>query len=114
MICTEEEYNIALKQLDVVWDAEEGTPEGDLLGQLLHDICDYENEHYPIGLPDPIESIKIRLEDLNLEAEDLPIDLAVLEKERTITPAQAQSLSDLLGLPMEVLEQLTLEEKDCG
>lgn len=31
----------------------------------------YEDEHYPIGFPDPVEVIKTRMEDLGLEPKDL-------------------------------------------
>jgi len=62
IIKTEEEYNQALKRLDTIFDAPEDTPEGDeadILGILIEK---YEDEHYPIEAPDPIEAIKFRME----------------------------------------------------
>jgi HTH-type transcriptional regulator/antitoxin HigA len=55
---TEEEYNQALKRLEVIFDAPADSSEGDeaeLLGLLIEK---YEDEYYPIEAPDPIEAIK--------------------------------------------------------
>lgn len=71
VIKTEEEYNKALKRLEIIFDAKENTPEGDeaeLLGILLEK---YEEEHYPIDPPDPIEAIKFRMEQMNMDNKDL-------------------------------------------
>ena len=60
VIKTEEEYHKALKRLEVVFDSPADTPEGDeadILGLLIEK---YEDEHYPIEAPDPIEAIKFR------------------------------------------------------
>ena len=64
-IKTEEDYNQALKRLEVIFDAKKGTKEGDeleILGILLEK---YETENFPIDLPDPIEAIKFRMEQMN-------------------------------------------------
>ena len=71
VIKTEEEYNKALKRFEVIFDARENTPEGDeaeLLGILLEK---YEEEHYPIDPPDPIEAIKFRMEQMDMDNKDL-------------------------------------------
>jgi HTH-type transcriptional regulator / antitoxin HigA len=62
LIKTTEEYDIALKRLGEVFDAPAGTPESDECDVLALLIGAYEDEHYPIGPPDPIEAIKIRME----------------------------------------------------
>lgn len=57
---TEEEYNQALRRLEVIFDASTDSTEGDeadLLGILIEK---YEDEHFPIESPDPIEAIKFR------------------------------------------------------
>lgn len=67
LIKTEEEYNKALDRLELIFDAVPGSAEFDeveLLGLL---IKDYEDKHYPISLPDPLEAVKIKMEELGLE-----------------------------------------------
>ena len=71
IIKTEEEYNKALKRLEVIFDAAADSPEGDeaeLLGLLIEK---YEDEHYPIEAPDPLEAIKFRMEQMNMNYQDL-------------------------------------------
>ena len=68
---TEEEYNQALKRLEVIFDAAVDSSDGDeadLLGILIEK---YEDEHYPIEAPDPIEAIKFRMEQMNVNNQDL-------------------------------------------
>jgi HTH-type transcriptional regulator / antitoxin HigA len=60
IIKTEEEYTRALKRLEEVFDATEGTPEGDEAELLAVLVEKYEDEHYPIKASDPIEAIKFR------------------------------------------------------
>ena len=60
-IKTEEDYNAALIKLEKIFDAEVNTKNGDdleILGMLIEK---YEVEKFPIGLPDPIEAIKFRM-----------------------------------------------------
>jgi len=71
VIKTEEEYNQALKRLEIIFDAPADSPEGDeadLLGILIEK---YEDEHYPIEAPDPIDAIKFRMEQMNMDNKDL-------------------------------------------
>ena len=66
LIRTDEDYQVALKRLEVIFDAKIGTPssdEADILGLM---IDEYEKKHYPIDAPDPIEAIKIRMEEMQL------------------------------------------------
>jgi len=63
-IKTEDDYQTALKRLEVIFDATvgtEGSDEADLYGLM---IDDYEKKHYPVETPDPIEAIKIRMEEM--------------------------------------------------
>ena len=63
-IKSEKDYYEAMERLEVIFDAKEGSPEGDELEILGILIDQYENEHFPIDLPDPIEAIKFRMEQL--------------------------------------------------
>jgi len=55
----------------VIFDAPVDTKEGDEAEILALLIENYENEYYPIESPDPIEAIKIRMEELNIRQKDL-------------------------------------------
>ncbi|NBC58627.1 MAG: transcriptional regulator [Bacteroidetes bacterium] len=70
-IKTDQDYRQALKRLEEIFDAPTDTKEGDEAEILSLMIENYENEHYPIEAPDPIEAIKIRMEELNLRQKDL-------------------------------------------
>jgi antitoxin component HigA of HigAB toxin-antitoxin module len=58
-IRNENDYQKALLRLELIFDAKKGSMEGDELEILSILIDRYENEHFPIGMPDPIEAIKI-------------------------------------------------------
>jgi HTH-type transcriptional regulator/antitoxin HigA len=68
---TEKDYEHALKRLELVFDATPDTNEGDEAEILTVLIENYEQTHYAIEAPDPIEAIKIRMEDMNLKQKDL-------------------------------------------
>lgn len=62
VIKTEEEYQNALREIDKIFDAKPGTSEGDRF-ELLSVLIDlYEQRHFPIEAPDPIEAIKFRMD----------------------------------------------------
>ena len=66
-IKTDSDYRKALQRMKTLFDAPMGTPESDeadILGLL---IDEYEKKHYPIDAPDPIEAIKIRMEEKQLK-----------------------------------------------
>ena len=67
----EQDYEKALERLEVIFDAPANSQEGDEAEILSMLIDNYENEHYPIEAPDPIEAIKIRMEEMNLKQKDL-------------------------------------------
>jgi len=60
---TEAEYKIALKRTIEIFNAKENTPDGEELDLLLLLVKDYEDRHYHIPDPDPIEVIKLKLEE---------------------------------------------------
>lgn len=70
-IKTEKDYEKALGRMEVIFDASPNTKEGDEAEILSLLIENYENQHYPIEAPDPIEAIKIRMEEMNLKQKDL-------------------------------------------
>ncbi|MBC8420913.1 MAG: transcriptional regulator [Desulfobacteraceae bacterium] len=60
----EEEYERALSRVDALMDAKADTPEMDELKWLTLHIEAYEDVHYPMDPPDPVEAIKFRMEQL--------------------------------------------------
>ena len=109
-IHTEEDYDNALAEVERLWGARSGTPEGDRLDVLATLIDAYENEHHPIDPPDPIEAIKFRMEQQGLTRKDLEGILGtrtrvaeVLNRRRGLSINMIRRLHDKLGISAEVL-----------
>lgn len=112
-IKTENDYNQALERLDKIFDAKIGSPEGDELEVLGILIDQYENEHFPIGLPDPIEAIKFRMEQMGYTQSDLANIVGlksraseILNKKRKLSLEMIRQLHDKLNIPTDVLVQI--------
>lgn len=111
-IHTGEEYKIALQRAEELFDSKKGTPEGDELELLLILIDKYEKDHFPIDLPDPIEAIKFRMEQLQMKPKDLA-DLIgyksrvseILNRKRKLTLDMIRKLHVNLNIPTDVLVQ---------
>ncbi len=109
-IKTETDYEDALKRLEIVFDASIDTlesDEADILGLL---IDEYEKKHYPIETPDPIEAIKIRMEEMHLKQIDLVPEIGgksrvseILNKKRKLTIEMIRKLTKRLNLSPELL-----------
>ena len=109
-IKSEEDYKNALKQVEELWDAKFNSAEGDILSILLILIDDYEDKHYKIFPPDPIEAIKFRMEQLGLRNKDIAKILGganrvseILNRKRDLTVKMIRSLNKNLGIPAESL-----------
>lgn len=70
-IKTEDDYLMALQRLEVIFDMPVGTEESDEADILGLMIDGYEKKHYPVEAPDPIEAIKVRMEEMQLTQIDL-------------------------------------------
>lgn len=110
LIKTETDYKIALSRLEELFDAEIGTPESDEADVLGLLVDDYEKKHYPIDAPDPIEAIKIRMEEMQLKQVDLSAEIGgqnrvseVLNKKRKLTVDMIRNLTKRLNLSSELL-----------
>jgi len=104
-IKSELDYQQALKRLEVVFDALIGTPESDEADLLGFIIDDYEKKHYPIEAPDPIEAIKIRMEEMQLKQIDLINEIGgksrvseILNRKRKLTVDMIRKLTARLNL----------------
>lgn len=109
-IKTKEDYNIALKRLEVIFDAAIGTPQSDEADILSLLIDEYEKKNHPIEAPDPIEAIKIRMEELSLKQIDLADAIGgksrvseVLNRKRKLTVEMIRKLTSRLNLSAALL-----------
>ena len=112
VIKNEMDYNQALARLEQIFHAEIDTKEGDEAEILSILIEKYEDENYPIGMPDPIEAIKFRMEQMNLNQKDLAEIMGftsrvseVLNKKRKLTLGMIRKLNTALNISTEVLVQ---------
>ena len=112
LIKTEEDYKQALDRIHGLMDAKAGTAEADELELIAKLVSDYEEEEFPIGLPDPIEAIKFRMEQAGLKQKDLVPYIGsrskvseVLRWKRPLSLTMMRSLHEGLGIPAEVLLQ---------
>ncbi len=111
-IRNEEDYQNALNRLEEIFDAKKGTEQGDELEILSILIDRYENENFPIGMPDPIEAIKFRMEQMGMKQKDLAEVVGfksrvseILSKKRKLTLGMIRKLNATLHIPTEVLVQ---------
>lgn len=110
LIKTEKDYQKALKRLEIIFDSKPGTKQGDeleILGVLLEK---YENEHFPIDAPDPIEAIKFRMEQMGYNQKDLAEIIGykgrvseILNKKRKLTLEMIRNLHEKLNIPLKAL-----------
>ncbi|APY10654.1 transcriptional regulator [Seonamhaeicola sp. S2-3] len=111
-IRNEKDYQNALDRLEEIFDAKKGTDEGDELEILSILIDRYENENFPIEMPDPIEAIKFRMEQMGMKQKDLAEVIGfksrvseILNKKRKLTLGMIRKLNSTLHIPTEVLVQ---------
>jgi HTH-type transcriptional regulator/antitoxin HigA len=111
-IRNEADYGKALERLEIIFDAKRGTDEGDELEILSILIDNYENQNFPIEMPDPISAINFRMEQLGLKQKDLVKSIGfksrvseIMNKKRKLTLDMIRKLNTDLKIPTEVLIQ---------
>jgi HTH-type transcriptional regulator / antitoxin HigA len=104
------DYQAALERLNIIFNAATGTPESDEADILALLIDDYEAKHFPIASPDPIEAIKIRMEEMHLKQTDLADALGgksrvseILNRKRQLTLDMIRILTKRLNLSPALL-----------
>jgi HTH-type transcriptional regulator/antitoxin HigA len=110
LIKNEEDHEKALSRIEQLMDAKPGTAEMDELELLTALVEMYEERHFPISWPDPIDAIKFRMDQLGLSQKDLVPFIGnkskvseVLNGKRPLTLAMMRGLHKGLGIPAEVL-----------
>ena len=109
-IKTDADYRAALKEIGMLMTAEPDTPEGEKLDVLVTLVEAYEQKHYPLDLPDPVEAIKLEMEQKGLTVKDLEPMIGksnrvyeVLNHKRSLTLKMIWRLHEQLGIPAESL-----------
>src|SRR5689334_2612850 len=109
-IRTRKDYESALKTIEGLMDAKRNSTEGDRLDVLVTLVEAYEARHFPLDLPDPVEAIKLVMEQRSLTAKDLVPFIGqtnrvyeILNRKRPLTMAMAWKLHKGLGIPAESL-----------
>lgn len=106
----QQDYEKALQRFEEIFDAPVNSTEGDEAEILSILIDNYENEHYSIEAPDPIEAIKIRMEEMNLKQKDLVGVIGgksrvseILNKKKRLTVDMIRELEKVLNISASVL-----------
>ena len=111
-IKTKKDYQQALARLEIIFDAKKGSANGDELEILGMLVDNYENGHFPVGFPDPVEAIKFRMEQLGYNQSDLANVVGlksraseILNRKRKLSLEMIRQIHDRLNIPTEVLIQ---------
>lgn len=109
-IRNDDDLRDAFKRLELVYQAQDGTPEADEMEILATLIEAYEHKHFPIGVVDPVEAIKFRMEQQGLTPKDLEPFIGssgrvseVLNHKRRLSLKMVKRLHDGLHIPYESL-----------
>ena len=109
-IHTEDDYKEAMKTLATLWGSAEGSPESDQLDILATLIEKYEEGHFPMDLPDPVDAILFRMDQQGLSRKAMEPMLGtrnrvseVLNRRRGMSIEMIRALHDRLHIPAEVL-----------
>lgn len=109
-IKTKTDYENSLTRLEQIFDAPVNSVEGDEAEILSILIENYENQHYSIEAPDPVEAIKIRMEEMNLKQKDLIGVIGgkssvseILNKKKRLTLEMIRNLATKLNLSASIL-----------
>ena len=110
VIKSEEDYNQALKRFEKIFHAPVDSEEGDEADILAILIEKYEEEHFPIDDPDPLEAIKFRMEQLGMSNKDLAKIIGyksrvseLFNRKRKLTLNMIRKLHHELKIPYESL-----------
>jgi HTH-type transcriptional regulator/antitoxin HigA len=107
---TNADYERTLREIERLWGAKAGTPDGDKLDILATLVEAYEQKHFPIDPPDPIEAIRFRLEQQGLDRRALVGIIGgrsrvheVMNRKRALSLEMIRRLHERFGIPAEVL-----------
>jgi HTH-type transcriptional regulator/antitoxin HigA len=109
-IKTDQDYRATLREIESLMSAASGSPEGERLDILVTLLSSYEQQHFPLDLPDPVEAIKFVMDQRGLTVKDLEPMIGrsnrvyeVLSHKRPLTLKMIWKLHKELGIPAESL-----------
>jgi HTH-type transcriptional regulator / antitoxin HigA len=109
-IRTDADHDAALLEVERLWGAKLGTPDGDRLDVLATLIAAFEDHRWPMDVPDPVSAIEFRIEQQGLTRKDLEPFIGtrarvseIMNRKRPLTLAMIRKLSAGLGIPAECL-----------
>ncbi len=109
-IKTKKDYEAALKKIEGLFNAKPSTIDGDLLDVLTTLVEAYEQKHFKITPPGPVEAIKFRMEQLGLKQSDIAEVIGgknraseILNKKRELTAQMMRDLHRKFNIPAESL-----------
>ena len=109
-INTKKDYEKTLALIESLWSAKPNTEDGDILDILVTLVEAYENKHFPMLPPDPVEAIRFRMEQMGLEKSDIVNILGgenrvseILHRKRKLSLKMIRNLHDKLNIPFESL-----------
>ncbi len=110
IIENEKEYKEATERFEEIREAKKGTPEYREMLLLVHLVSDYEEKQWSLPEVDPIEMIKIRMEDFGYTASDLAKEYGdkgtvskVLNYKQALSLTMIRKFSKLLRIPTDAL-----------
>ncbi len=116
VIKNDDDLEFAIKRIEELWGAELDTPEGDELEVLVVLVEAYEQEHYPIDPPDPVETVLAAMEERGATRGELAKILGgasrvseFLNRKRNLTKSMIRRLHEEWSIPLEVLVQESRE-----
>jgi HTH-type transcriptional regulator/antitoxin HigA len=117
-IKNESDYDAALAEIEGLMDARPNTLAGDRLDVLVTLVGAYEEKHWSVDPPDPIEAIKMRMQQRGLTRRDLEKVLGsksrvseVMNRKRPLTMEMIRRLHKKFGIPAESLIQPTTRSR---
>jgi HTH-type transcriptional regulator / antitoxin HigA len=109
-IHTSTDHDDALARIEALWEAQPGTPEHDELEVLSVLVSAYEDEHWPVLPPDPVEAIKFHMEQNGFRQKDLAGVIGsasraseVLNRRRPLTIEMIKAIHKAWSVPLESL-----------
>lgn len=111
-IHTEQDYEFVLEEIEALFEAEPNSPEGDRLEVLVTLVEQYEDQHFSVLHPHPIEAILYHMESRGLSRKDLEPFIGsrarvseILNRKRPLTLRMIRALSEGLGISADILVQ---------
>jgi HTH-type transcriptional regulator/antitoxin HigA len=109
-LVTPDDHAAALREIDRLWGAEVGTDDGDKLDLLATLVERYEEQHFPLGEADPVETIRVHMELTGRTQRDLAELLGspsraseVLNRKRALTMDMVHKLHKAWKMPADAL-----------